>query len=915
MFKNILCGIILAIACLFNSTQALAVTSIRTCQDLQNMAGNIFGDYVLAGNIDCTDSKNWNGGAGFTPIGRAYPDTGFRGNLDGKGYKVKNLFIDTPNLSIGTAGLFNVIVAGTVKNITLENVSIKSTPNNAAGALVGSVVFDGTHPIVIDNVQVSGVVTGDIYTGGLVGEALGVSISNCSSSVVVSSGNGLSVGLGGLVGFLSGTIQNSSSSGEVIGNGTIGGLVGIMQGGSSFVVDSYSQANVTRTGPPDNSSYVGGLIGDAFNAGNISNTYAAGNIGIGTGMPVGGLIGKNLNTNVFTSGWDKITTGQSHSAGSPDSNGYTTAQLKDSPSIFNWNFQNTWLAPLNPQDYPVLRWQLEPAASLWHTFNQLTRQPELLSALLLPDQVAQRSLVNWLNLDFANSIGVNWADAMVLSRPQYWNDQILSVSDINWINLEVLSKSQLNWFDVLSFTKSAINWYSINPVVKSGVNWQDWGSLTKVGINWSDFSVLTRNDVKWSNLSIADKVGSNWLEWSVATRTSVNWTDIAKMSKTAINWSTVGTLVDNINWLGVQALSKKHVNWTFLSTLNSSGVNWSDPALLNTINITSDNLKALRTMGPVSYAPRVPPVKLYVYHGSLNAGDVNRVMWENIASPMPMDWIGLFATGAPDDNYAQWMYVSCSQTPTTAQVSGQCHFTMPASLSPGQYEFRLFANNGSTILATGSTFTIVPVTLSAAPSTFNAGGTSTVSWNNILFNSTDTDWIGLFAAGAADTAYSDWMYVSCSKKPNPFAVKEKGSCSFNIPSSLAPGQYEFRIFANNGSRKLATSAPITLTSPILKGEPASNSVKRGSSSIVYWSNIINPTPMDWLGLFKVGAADGDYSKWIYVSCSQNATVAKSAGSCAVTLPPDLTPGRYEFRLFANNGSTKLATGASLKVTP
>ncbi len=294
---------------------------------------------------------------------------------------------------------------------------------------------------------------------------------------------------------------------------------------------------------------------------------------------------------------------------------------------------------------------------------------------------------------------------------------------------------------------------------------------------------------------------------------------------------------------------------------------------------------------------------------AVNAGGTTTVSWNNIATPMPMDWIGLFASGAADTAYSKWIYVSCSQTPTNAQAAGSCAFTIPPATAPGQYEFRLFANNGSTKLATSTPITVAtPPMLSASPVSLSPGGTSTVSWSNIT-NPTARDWIGLFASGAADTNYSKWIYVSCSQTES--SPQAAGSCAFTIPPATPSGQYEFRLFANNGSLKLATSALFTVTAT-LSSSPAI--ISAGGTSTVSWSNIGSPTARDWIGFFASGAADTNYNpKWIYVSCSQTSTDAQAAGSCAYTIPPATPPGQYEFRLFANNGSTKLATSAPITV--
>jgi hypothetical protein len=88
------------------------------------------------------------------------------------------------------------------------------------------------------------------------------------------------------------------------------------------------------------------------------------------------------------------------------------------------------------------------------------------------------------------------------------------------------------------------------------------------------------------------------------------------------------------------------------------------------------------------------------------------------------------------------------------------------------------------------------------------GGTLTVTWTGIA-TPTPRDWIGLFALGTLNTAFIDWIYVSCSQtagSPQAF-----GSCPFIVPASLAPGRYELRLLANDGfTDRLATSSTFTV---------------------------------------------------------------------------------------------------------
>src|SRR2546425_34131 len=121
------------------------------------------------------------------------------------------------------------------------------------------------------------------------------------------------------------------------------------------------------------------------------------------------------------------------------------------------------------------------------------------------------------------------------------------------------------------------------------------------------------------------------------------------------------------------------------------------------------------------------------------------------------------------------------------------------------------ANDSYTRLATSGTFTVTGsggATLSVSPTSVAAGGTVTATWSGIAAP-TPGDWIGLYVPGSGNSAYLAWIYVSCS--PSPGAPSAAGSCPFTIPSGLAPGSYELRLYANNTYTRLATSNPFDVT--------------------------------------------------------------------------------------------------------
>ncbi|MDR1420586.1 MAG: hypothetical protein LBI86_09450 [Treponema sp.] len=146
-------------------------------------------------------------------------------------------------------------------------------------------------------------VTGAGRTGGIAGYVLTGSIENSFSTGNVSGTNGT----GGVAGYVnSGSIENSYSTGTVNGTDNTGGVAG--QVNSSSIEDCYSTGNVSGTGR------VGGVAGYVYNSGRIENSYSTGNVS-GTGNRIGGVAG-------YVSGNGGIE--NSYSTGNVDGTGNST---------------------------------------------------------------------------------------------------------------------------------------------------------------------------------------------------------------------------------------------------------------------------------------------------------------------------------------------------------------------------------------------------------------------------------------------------------------------------------------------------------------------------------------------------------------------------------------------------------------
>jgi hypothetical protein len=282
--------------------------------------------------------------------------------------------------------------------------------------------------------------------------------------------------------------------------------------------------------------------------------------------------------------------------------------------------------------------------------------------------------------------------------------------------------------------------------------------------------------------------------------------------------------------------------------------------------------------------------------------------WSGIAAPTTTDWMALYVPGTPHTSYLEWVYVSCTKTAGGAAASGSCAFVIPSTIAAGTYELRLFANGQYSLLATSNAFTVTAPgapTFAVTPTTIARGSSVTASWSGIAAPTT-TDWMALYAAGTPNTSYLAWVYVSCTQTPG--AARASGSCTFAIPSTIAAGTYELRLFANGQFSLLASSNGFTVTAP---GAPTfavtPTTIARGSSVTASWSGIAAPTTTDWMALYAPGTPHTSYLAWVYVSCTQTAGAARASGSCSFAIPSTIAAGTYELRLFANGNYALLTT--------
>jgi len=339
---------------------------VQDCTALQGMS--LDGNYVLTKNIDCR-------GVDFVPVGTATAP--FTGGFDGGFFTISSLSIT--QLGQSYVGLFGNVYGATIKNVAITLAKING--NAYTGVLAGL-----ANATTISNVVVSGNLLCGPYGGGLVGVfALG-KIMNASAAVTVISNGATAGGLvgavissnimrcattgttsascqdpgrpvGGLVGSINGTkdllsfITESSATGAVSAACTfVGGLVGSADSRTT-VQNCYSTSAVSSSS--DNLQSPGGIFGSANGALLVFGFYAGKSSCKATSFCYsGGLYGCYSGTapgSSMYSYYNSDLTAQV-SCGGP---GNTTAQMMETVTYENWDFQTTWGIHPN-KSYPYL---------------------------------------------------------------------------------------------------------------------------------------------------------------------------------------------------------------------------------------------------------------------------------------------------------------------------------------------------------------------------------------------------------------------------------------------------------------------------------------------------------------------------------------------------------------------------------
>ncbi len=244
---------------------------------------------------------------GWEPVGDDIIEFRFTGIFEGNGFVIANMTVIYDDFNVG---LFGHAENAVIRNVGLVNVLARYSGSRfksvRVGGLVGTIIYGS-----ITASYTTGIVDGDAtagFTGGLVGFPVVTDITASYSTSTVRSTNGDrgQIGVGGLVGRMSGgTITVGYATGDVYGgsvdDSSVGGLVGYMYSG--VITASYATGDVY--GGSGGDGRAGGLVGFASARravvslpivgirGDITASYATGTVrgGSGGGSYAGSLLG------------------------------------------------------------------------------------------------------------------------------------------------------------------------------------------------------------------------------------------------------------------------------------------------------------------------------------------------------------------------------------------------------------------------------------------------------------------------------------------------------------------------------------------------------------------------------------------------------------------------------------------------
>ena len=214
----------------------------------------------------------------------------FRGQFDGAGHTITGLTIKQP-APTDDAGRYSRGMFGYTKQAVIENVSLKDASVSGTQQ-VGGIVGAAEEGSVIRNVSFSGEVHGDNISATVGGIVGKLKQSTLENAYHAGTVEGNSF-VGGIVGFAyqQNTIQNVRNAGKVVGNQNLGGIVGAVQYDTN--IRNALQTGIVEQRLGQNDTNVGGVVGLLDDNSTVTHAvWKKGSVKNGSGAPIENGVGK-----------------------------------------------------------------------------------------------------------------------------------------------------------------------------------------------------------------------------------------------------------------------------------------------------------------------------------------------------------------------------------------------------------------------------------------------------------------------------------------------------------------------------------------------------------------------------------------------------------------------------------------------
>ena len=424
--------------------------------------------------------------------------------------------------------------------------------------------------------------------------------------------------------------------------------------------------------------------------------------------------------------------------------------------------------------------------------------------------------VDWNKLNISIEAGrhqVRWV---------YIKDKYLSSGkDAAWLDQVIFQSGQVNESESLAHEHFSTNettreW---NVDIDGEIYFPNWSAETKsleVKLEDKNVWIFANSGVKegaftgnYNDLGVKRISTEIWVS-QISNLSSVSFYFLSAESKQLFmydidqlpnsdGWNQISVNLDSEDWYSVSDEVKYGVpSNASLNSVSEVGVFLIAGASGSLTTVRLDNFKL---SGKETDQELIKPIISLSKH-NFKVDEKITVLFDR-SSGTKKDWVGLYQLGAeaPETPSISWWY--CDETKAGNEIikKGQVIFKDGLPV-PGDYEARLYSNDSYELLSSVGFSVSERSTISPSKDSFDFEEKITLNFTNP--NPTARDWIGVYNAGDAAPAIPSimWLYTDGTITGNE--PIQEGQLSFDA-AVLTEGEYEMRLFGNDGYQLLASS--------------------------------------------------------------------------------------------------------------